>query len=251
MNKLVTVTDTSLIKLFENNKDITLLYPLEDYTVGYELTFKMTDIHDFCLINRSLNDNELDQLESILQTSHIKGIVFDDLGVLELIKDLNITKILLLDHIATNISSINYYLDYVDSVVVSNDLTYDEIKNILELAYKKLVVNVFGLKTLMYSRRTLLSNYEEHYKITKESKIDASIEDKKFKIIENKYGTVFYAFPYYNALELLKLSNVLYYWYTPLFLNFTDTKKVILDNNLEGIPTDSLFLDKKTYYKLD
>ena len=141
MNKIVTVTNKSLaLKLKE--KEVTLLYPLSSYCTGYEEYFDINEVDDFCLVNRILNDDDLDNLEKILKNSNIKGIVFDDLGLIQIIKDMPIVKILLLDHIACSTSSINYYLDYVDSVVVSNDLTKKEIQNITLNAKKKVVINV-------------------------------------------------------------------------------------------------------------
>ena len=94
--------------------------------------------------------------------------MFDDLGILDIVKDMNITKILILDHISNNISSINSYLEYVDSIVVSSDLSEEEIRNIVQNVNKSVVIYTFGLKGLMYSRRNLLNNYEMHYKLDKE-----------------------------------------------------------------------------------
>lgn len=249
--KLVTVTSKTILNELKNNEDITLVYPLNAYTVGFTLTFDIKEIDGFVLINRILDDFDLDKLDQILhQENKIKGIIFDDLGILELVKDLDIIKILSINHYGVNSKSINYYLEYVDSVVVSNDITKEEILKILDNANKKLVVNVFGLKDLMYSRRKLLTNYVTFYKLENSNLLDASIDDKGFKIVENEYGTVFYTKKYYNALELLGTKNVLYYWYNPLFLDDTRVKEVVLNNNVTGIDCDKLFLDKKTTYRV-
>lgn len=250
MKKLVTVTNNEVIATFKMNPDITLLYPLKDYSIGYEKYYNIKDIDGFCLINRLLTDSDIDKLEKILLDSNIKGIVFDDLGLIEILKAFNITKILLLDHLSTNVKSINYYLEYVDSVVVSNDITKEEIEKITKNAIKPVVIYAFGLKTLMYSRRNLLSNYEEYHKLEKENTLTTRIDDHYFKIIENEYGTKFYAYPYYNALELLELNNVLYFWYDPIFLNMDSIENIILDNNLDSIPNNRGFLDTKTIYKV-
>ena len=165
INKLVTVTNREIIDDLRNIPNVTLVYPLKSFCVGYTDYFDILEIDDYVLVNRILDDNDLDKLESILNSSNIKGIVFDDLGIIDIVANLDITKILLLDHLATNTKSINYYLEYVDSVVVSNDLTEEEIRNIVANVSKPLVINVFGLKTLMYSRRLLLSNYEMYHNL--------------------------------------------------------------------------------------
>lgn len=250
MKKLVTVTNREIIDDLRRDANITLVYPLKSFCVGYEVEFYISEIDDYVLVNRILDDNDLDKLESILNSSNIKGIVFDDLGIIDIVANLDITKILLLDHLATNTKSINYYLEYVDSVIVSNDLTEEEIRNIVANVSKPLVINVFGLKTLMYSRRLLLSNYEMYHNLKEERIVDASIEDKYFKIVENDYGTLFYAKNYYNALCLLDLDNVLFFWYNPIFLDNEKIIKLVLDNDITDINSEPLFLDKKTYYKV-
>lgn len=247
--KLVTVTNREIIAKLKN-RDINLLYPLRSFCVGYEEEFDITEIDDFILVNRLLNDSELDELSNILKNANIKGIVFDDLGIIEVVKHLNITKILLLDHLATNTRSINYYLEYVDNVVVSNDLTKEEIRDIVNHSKKPLVVNVFGCKTLMYSRRLLLTNYAKYHKLEEKKYLSAHIDAKYFRIIENAYGTKFYASKYYNGLELLNLDNVLYYWYDPIFLHSDKITQVVFNNDLTDIASDPLFLNVATYYKV-
>ena len=244
MNKLVTVTNKDYISKLKK-EDVTLVYPLRFFSTGYEEYFDISDIDDFVLINRILTDSDLDKLEVMLKNSHIKGIIFDDLGML----DVNITKILLLDHIANNSKSVNYYLEYVDSVVVSSDLSKEEIKLVVKNANKKVVVFAFGLKALMYSRRNLVTNYEKHFKIEENNILDASINNKYFKFIESKEGTKVYAYPYYNALELLELDNVLYFWCDPILLDVENIIKV-LHGDTKSIETSSIFLDKKTVYKV-
>ena len=250
-NKLVTVINKDMINDLRDIKDVEFLYPLKSFCVGYNLEFSIEEIDGYILVNRILEDKDLDILEKLLANSKAKGIVFDDLGIIEIVKDLPMTKILLLDHIATNYESINYYLEYVDSVIVSNDLTKDEIEEILKKANKPLVVNVFGLKTLMYSRRLLLSNYAIFHNLKIERKMDATISPLKyFKIIENDYGTKFYAGKYFNGLELLNCSNVLFYWYDLIDLEYDKILSLINDNKVDDINSDMLFLDKPTIYKV-
>lgn len=249
MKKLVTVTSLEVIPLLKTG-GITLLYPLRDFCVGYTQDFLMDEIDDFCLVNRILEDSDLDKLADILKQSKIKGIVFDDLGVLDVVKDMNITKILLLDHLATNVKSINYYLDYVDSVVLSNDLNQEEMEYILKNAKKPLVVNVFGLKSLMYSRRTLLSNYASFHKLPKETVKSLHINNKYFKAIENIYGTKFYAYPYYNGTVFLNKPNILFFWYDPILLDKDKVVELVIHDSIDNIPCTDNFLSQKTIFKV-
>lgn len=250
MNKLVTIINQELVSKLSNDPSLTFLYPLKDYCVGYDYTFDIEDINDFVLVNRLLEDSEIDKLSLLLHNSNVKGIVFDDLGIIDVIKDLDITKILLLDHLALNTKSINYYLEYVDSVVVSNDLTEEEIRYIVKESIKPLVVNVFGLKKLMYSRRCLITNYTNYYHLDNRLELKPSIDGKEFIVKENTYGTKFYAYPYYNGLSLLDLDNVLYFWYDPIDLDNDSIYNVVINNKLTNIPTTRLFLDEATTKKV-
>ena len=89
MNKLVTVTNKEILSKLKK-EDVTKVYPLRFFSVGYNEYFDISEIDDFCLINRILTDDDLDKLDNILKNSNIKGILFDDLGVLDIIKNLNI-----------------------------------------------------------------------------------------------------------------------------------------------------------------
>ena len=145
------------------------------------------------------------------------------------------------------------YTKEFDKTEISADtikVTEEEIKEIVKNTIKPVVVNVFGMKDLMYSRRLLLTNYAKHYNISNKDMIDAKINDNGFKIFENEYGTYFYASKYYNALDLLDLDNVLYFWYNPVFLNDEEILDVVINNDVNNIDNDPLFLDKATTYRI-
>ena len=212
--------------------------------------FSIDKIEGFVLVNRILTNKDLKELKKLIINSNVKGIVFDDIGIIELLKDINIIKILLLNHLANNYVSINYYLDYVDSIVVSNDITKEEIDVILDKANKPLVLNVFGLNNLLYSRRLLISNYNDYYDSNLDNSTDLFINEYGFTMFENEFGTVIYAKKYYNGLELIPSKNVLYYWYNPIFLDNEKILNVVLNGSIDGIETSKGFLNQKTIYKL-
>ena len=247
--KLVTVTNKDIIKDLRD-KGYTLLYPLKSFCVGYNIEFEITKIDDFVLVNRILTNEDILKLKDLLHGNiNIKGIVFDDLGVLEIIKDLNITKILMLNHLANSSKAINYYLDYVDSVMVSTDLANTEIKEILKNSHKPLVLYTFGPIPLMYSRRTLLTNYHKYHNLNNEKLIDAHIDEKYFRIIENDYGTCFYTKKYFYYENYPKLDNILYYYFNPVFLEKNEIL-ASLEGKVDNIDTFDFLLQEKTIYKL-
>ena len=238
------------------------LFPLKDFCVGFNETYNLDEVEEnqFILINRILDNNSLDKLEIILKNNKkkIKGIVYDDFGVLHIINklSLDVIKINYQNHFGTNYKSINENLEYNDSVVVSSDITKEEIEEITKKVNKPVCVFLFGMLQAMYSRRTLLSNYYKQFDVDYENNLELleNISNNRFVMVENEYGTVGYQKNYYNGLELLDIDNILYYIVNPLFLSGDDQIKLIDDINNKkitlDIPLDTGFLHKSTIYKL-
>jgi len=263
LNKvLYIVTDLNIIDKLKKVGVTNFLFPLKDFCVGFNDTYTLDEIEDnsFILINRILDNNSLDKLEIVLKnnTKKIKGIVYDDFGVLHIINKLNldVIKINYQNHFGTNYESINENLKFNDSVVVSTDITKEEIDTICSKTNKKVCIFLFGLVQAMYSRRLLLTNFYNEFNIENKNNVGAyeKISNNKFIMVENEYGTVGYQKNYYNGFELIDNDNVLYFITNPLFLNEDEQLKLI--NCIENkkfdldIPADTGFLHKETIYKL-
>ena len=263
LNKILyIITDLCIIPDLKKVGIQNFLFPLKDFCVGYEETFELEEIEEdsFILINRILDNKSLDKLEDILKNNNkkIKGIVYDDFGVLHLIKKLNLDVMTInyQNHFGTNFKSINENLKNHDSVVVSTDITKEEIDLICKKTAKPVTLFLFGLVPAMYSRRTLLSNFYNEFNIPYKNNIEAyeKISNNIFIIVENEYGTVGYQKNYYNGFELLNNENVLYFIVNPLFLDKDVQIKLIENINNKifnlNIPADTGFLHKETIYKL-
>lgn len=258
-NFLVTVNNLDIIEKLKKVGVSTFLFPLKDYCVGFPTTYNISDILEenaYLFINRILSSDEIDSLKKHLNNipKNIKGIVFDDLGILEIIKDLKTEKILFLNHFGTNFESVNYFLEYVDSMVISTDITKNEIEEILKKSNKPLVLYGFGHVSVMYSRRLLLTNFNMHFNLENKSRaiVSDKIANNTFKVIENEYGTVFYHHLPSSALEI-KNDNILYYLINTVF--FSDEEVIELLNCIKNnedikIVHDRGFLDTPTIYKL-
>lgn len=256
MNKLlILVQNKSLIKKVKEVDKATFLFPLEGYSVGYPQTFKMDEIDEYgayVLVNRLLDESSITSFKEIVSNfpKNIKGIVFEDLGLIDLVKDLDITKILWQSHLNASYLSLNGFLKYVDSVMVSTDITIEEIKLILNKAEKPLVLPVFGYIPVMYSRRYLLSNFNINYneQVSNPTVIKEEVLKDEFKIFENEYGTVLFSNKLYNGKELMKFDS-LYYFINSVFLTDEDIINFITNKEL-NTECDDGFLNKKTIYKL-
>ena len=229
-------------------------WPIKDFCVGYPNTVLISDIpndvlnNSYLYINRILDNAGIDKLKELIKDlPNVKGIIFDDLGVLEVIKDLNMEKILYLSHFNCNKESIKIYLEYVDSVIVSTDITKEEIKSIIEEVPDKLTLFVLGYVGAMYSRRLLINNYALYHHIEKENPLYIDSLDHKFMLYENEYGTYFYHLPCFNGLELCDLKAK-YYFINGAFLSVDDIESFLNSENV--IESDKGFLETETIYKL-
>ena len=101
MNKLFIVSSINQIEILKKNGINNFVYPLFSFCVGVEKEFKLNEIKEdnsFIFVNRILDSKSANELNEILHNlpSNIKGIVFEDLGIIEMLKDVNIIKILYL-----------------------------------------------------------------------------------------------------------------------------------------------------------
>lgn len=256
MNKLlILVQNKSLINKVKEVEKATFLFPLEGFTVGYPVTFKLDEIDEFgcyILVNRLLDEDSIESLKELFKNfpKNIKGIVFEDLGVIELVKDLDITKILWQNHLNASYLSINGFLKYVDSVMMSTDITEEEIKLIINKADKPLVLPVLGFTPVMYSRRHLLSNFNINYddNVSNPNVITEEVLKDEFKIYENEYGTQLFYNKVYDGRCLMKY-DALYYFINSVFITDEDIISFIKNEELSVSSFDG-FLNKKTIYKL-
>lgn len=248
---LVTINDLKDISELKRLGINNFVYPLQNFCVGIPNTFLISDIKEkgFIFINRVLDNNSILELEKILKNipANIMGIIFDDLGVLELVKNLDIIKILYLNHFNTNIESIKIYMEYVDSVVVSSDITKNELEYIINKMPNKLTIMVLGYLQAMYSRRHLISNYQNYHKVKAKNPMKIVNENNEFLVYENEFGTVFYHLPLYNGLELLDLPCQ-YYLIMNTFLSVKELANILKGKS--DLSTDTGFLYQETIYKL-
>lgn len=258
---LINVVDIKYIDDYRKVGVSAFLFALEGYSVGYN-TYSLEEINKmdvsnkYIIINRLLDCNDVDNLREVLKdVKDVKGIVYEDIAVYQLIKELKIDveMIFFQNHLGTNSRSVNFWLDRVDSIFLSNEITSDEIKNILKSVKREACVHLYGHNQVMYSRRLLLSNWSQEFNIPFVDK--NIIEDKathvRFRAMENNYGTVMYSDNIFNGRELLGLDNIKYYYVNPMLIDHD----LVMDflNNLEGHTDESEdngFLNRETIYKL-
>lgn len=249
---LITVNNLNDINKLKELGITKLVFPLKNFCVGIPNTFLISEIpcDGYLFINRILDNEGIDDLKDVLLNipSNIKGIIFDDLGIYEIIKNINIEKILYLSHFNTNSESVNLYLDLVDTVILSTDITKNEIEYIISNAKKEISLFTFGYTGVMYSRRLLIDNYAKYYNIEKNNPLVIDNTNHKFILYENNYGTYFYYHKLFNGLELMNLPAK-YYFINTAFLTIDEIEKVLRNENIAK-DMDKGFLYQETIYKL-
>ena len=255
INYLISINNIEDINDFKKVGITTFLFPLKDYSIGYESYYTKDEINSineekYVLVNRLLNTKEIEEIKEILPKLKCKGIIFEDVGLINVLKDAPFEKILFMNHFNCNSYSINYNLEYVDSVFVSNELTYNEYKIITEKVNKKVILNVFGYNQIMYSKRKLLTNFNKEFNLkeTYDNIIKDQNSDVKFKIIEQNDETIILSSKIFDGRRLLDLNNVKYFYINSSFISKEDIIKFINNEDVNG--TDDGFLEKATIYKV-
>ena len=140
----------------------------------------------------------------------------------------------------------------MESSFISNSITESEIINIIENVNKPIVFNVFAKNMVMYSRRTLLTNFNKYMNLDnrKHAYIKETLKGKNFEVKEDPNGTTIFNDVYFNYINILNKINddkILFYYINNLDLTINDIK-LLLENKFENY--DLGFLDKKTIFKV-
>lgn len=251
-----------------NNKDVVfnnLILPLKDYSIGFDVYYTVSEINSLSrklnisvIINKFLHKEDIKNITNIineLEIDNIKYIFVEDLGLVSLLG--NDKVVVSQNHIINNYDSINYFksLGY-SNILVNNDLTINELKEIISKTSSNLFMYFISKNNLMYSKRRLLtafSNYKNS-DILKKEVITEKVSNHKLIIKEEKCGTcifnkrIFAGNKYMSELssvnKIVNLSNMDEFE-TKTILKYMD--KVNLSDYIE---IDDYFLDNVIPYKV-
>ena len=246
------------------NKPITgLIIGVQDLSIyPLELTIdKIINLADkttkkiYISLNKMIQNKDLKLVEDTLnkiKNTKIEGIIFYDLGVLNIAKrvDLNKELILNIEHQNTSILSNTFYQKKgINSTIISNDLTIEEILSIKNNTNINIYYTIYGYLPIFYSRRNLLSNYFQYINKEKETnKYHIKNNNNNYMIIEKEDRTIIYS-PIINLTtkeEIKKIDNHI------IDLSYIDNPDIIdkyLNNQKEENPYLG-FYNQKTIYKL-
>lgn len=251
-----------------NNKDVifnNLILPLKDYSIGFDVYYTVSEINSLSkklnisvIINKFLHKEDIKNIINIineLEIDNIKYIFVEDLGLVSLLDNNKV--VVSQNHIINNYDSINYFksLGY-SNILVNNDLTINELMEIISKTSSNLFMYFISKNNLMYSKRRLLtafSNYKNS-DISKKEVITEKVSNHKLIIKEEKCGTcifnkrIFAGNKYISELssvnKIVNLSNMDEFE-TKTILKYMD--KVNLSDYIE---IDDYFLDNVIPYKV-
>lgn len=225
----------------------------------------------FVSLNKNMFNKDLEILEyTLLQLDNLKlnGILYYDIAIVNFKKNLKLVTPLVWnqEHLTTNYLTSNFWYEYgAKYTMLSSEITIDEINEIALNANAKTMVPIFGYLPMFVSRRHLVKNYLDTFKIKDDSNINyIEKEDKIYAIIDSNDGTIAYSNKCLNGInETLKL-NVDYIVLNSFNINNATFKRVVSMYNIANesnvqefkeeidkmLETDTGFLYKETVYEV-
>ena len=225
----------------------------------------------FVSLNKNMFNKDLEILEyTLLQLDNLKlnGILYYDIAIVNFKKNLKLVTPLVWnqEHLTTNYLTSNFWYEYgAKYTMLSSEITLDEINEIALNANAKTMVPIFGYLPMFVSRRHLVKNYLDTFKIKDDSNINyIKKEDKMYAIIDSNDGTIAYSNKCLNGInETLKL-NVDYIVLNSFNINNATFKRVVSMYNIVNesnvqefkeeidkmLDTDTGFLYKETVYEV-
>ena len=158
----------------------------------------------------------LDDYMRFISRLDVDGIYFHDFGVYNVAKKYNLVSKLIYDGktvLCNSLDSAFILKKGIDSVVISREITLDEINGIVKNLPNKVDMQVFGHHRLSYSKRKFLKNYfkeinKEYDYLNKETlTLVEEKRDYRLPIVENEHGTYIYSdyvFEMFNEISDLK-----------------------------------------------
>jgi collagenase-like PrtC family protease len=245
---------------------------IKNYSYGFNNLISLDELNDyinksnkeiFITFNRLYYNNEIEDLKKLISELiklNITGIGFSDIGVLNILNELNYNgKVLWFStHLGTNSRTIKFLSKRnVDLFLLSNEITKDEIIKIKNNSNELVGCTLYGHLNMATSSRKLLTNYFEYINKSKEKDIYTikdKIKDEEYIVTEG-FNTDFYTKRILNGIKYYnELSSIIDFIYLDDYMidskDFINIVKSFKSN--EVIDSDYLgFLEKKTVYKVE
>ena len=179
MNKIiVSISDKNEINLYKNADSF--IVSNKQFCVKYPSSMSKEDIKDAVNLAHSLNkeiilninkvylNDELESLEEFIdEFKMVDGFMIADLGAFNILKRKGLSNKAIYnpETLVVNYFDMNFCFDLnMKSVVLSKEMTLDNIIKSIDHAKKDVIIYSFGFYHMFYSRRKLVKNYFDEIK---------------------------------------------------------------------------------------
>ena len=258
MKRLLMINKIEELKI--NNVDYYIL-GLKNYNNLNVYEFELDNILKYLnknivvSLNKLFKSSELDNIKSILKKfeNKIYGIIFSDPSIYKIVNDNNINVKLIYGNTkaTTNYNTINMWSSLgVKDIIISQDITLNEIIEISNNTNCNLYVNIYGRNIVSTSKRMFLKNYFEHINNKNNNNLYTMKNNKyDFKIYETNDESVILSeivngLKYIDILNKNNINNFIF--------NSYDVENI--DNVINTLYDDNInftgFFEKETIYKV-
>ena len=229
-----------------------------EFIMFYNQTVEL-GYHPYIQVNGYIEESQLNDLKNWLNKTielNPKGFYFNDFAVYNHLKSVNYSGEIIYspETILTNAMDIEVLLERVDRVVLSKELTLEEITQLMTLYPNKIEAFGLGYGLMSFSKRPLVRNYLDEIGVRKEVLnhtglvIKESKRDQFFPILEENQGTSIFLdtvlFPKHEQV-LLKESGCFGYHYDDCMLMEDDFNSLIHLLTDETISLEEAHLQSK------
>ena len=191
----------------------------------------------YIALNRLYYNSEIDEVKELvlkLRKLDIDGIGYTDIGLLNILNDLNYDKdiIWLSNHLGSNSKTIKFLEKRnVNMALLSTEITVDEIKSIKNNTNIQIGVQLYGFLNMATSSRKLLSNYFQYIDKEKDS-------NKYYMTLKNNS----------SKYPLVEEENTNFF--SNKVLNGINFYPRLIDDKIDFIFLDNYLLDELNFYNV-
>ena len=166
----------------------------------------------------------------------IDGFIVSDLGILNVLKELNLENKVILDcqtYVTNNYSAKSLLNLGVNRICLSKEITLEDIKNIAISSKGNVELLAQGYYPITYSKRPILSCYLKNFKLKKNSSLYYIKEETRedfYYLLENKNSLTVFNNKQYSLfcyLDELKKNSINHLRIDTLFLKEEEIKEYI------------------------
>lgn len=201
-----------------------IILGIKGLSVNLPFYIEVEELEEFCkqkkkifiMLNKNMHNKDLEKLKNVmlqLEKFPISGVFYYDISIVNLKQKLHVTYPLIWsqEHLTTNASTCNFWASFgVSGAYLSSEITLEEISEIRKNTKIALFVNVFGHIPMFDSKRHLVKNYLNYFKLKESGDLYyIEKEGKKYPIVDDENGTTVYSTHILNAIsEILYFRNI-------------------------------------------